>query len=116
MKRIILSLILGAVILGLLPAHAEWGNNVGIQGLKYASIGTATTTTIKSSFCFIHTLTVTGGTAGTITLYGNTGASLPIVASWSSTNAPASYLLDENLASGCTVVTGGATNVNVSYL
>jgi len=116
MKKIFLSLIIGVFILGILPAHADWGNNVGIQGLKWTSIATAGTNVIKSSFCFIHTLTVTGGTAGTITLYANSGASLPTVASWSSTNTPNSYLLDMNISSGCTVTTGGNTNITISYL
>jgi hypothetical protein len=116
MKKILLSLIATAVILGILPAHAEWGNNVGIQGLRYTSITTATTTVIKSAFCFVHTLTVTGGTAGTIILYANNGASQPSVATWSSTNTPNTYVFDVNLASGCTVTTGAATNITVSYL
>jgi hypothetical protein len=119
MNRILLSLIAIGVILGALPAYSEWGNNIGTQGLKYASISTATTTVIKSAFCFIHTLTVTGGTAGVINLYSSSGNPInPFqgVAFWSSTNAPQSYLFDVNLASGCTVTTGAATNITVSYL
>ena len=116
MKKIILLLMIGAGLLWALPSHAEWGNNIGTQGLKYASISTATTTVIKSAFCFIHTLTVTGGTAGTISLYANQAASTPVVAYWSSTNNPNSYLLDINAASGCTVVTSAATDLTISYL
>lgn len=116
MKKIIFYLIIGSLILLIRPAHAEWGNNVGIQGYKWTSISTATTTVIKSSFCFIHTLTVTGGTAGTINLYSAPLASTPGVAVWPSTNTPQTYILDANLASGCTVVTGAATDISVSWL
>ena len=117
MKKIVLSLIACVVILWSLPCRSDWGNNVGIQGMKWTSIATATTTVIKSTACFLHTITVTGGTAGYISVYASgTSVGNNPAFYWPSTNAPQSYLLDSNFASGCTVVTGNATNITVTYL
>lgn len=110
-------LILLITILKIIPAHADWGNNIGFQGMRWTSVGTATTTVIKNSSCYLHLITVTGGSAGTIALYASgTTVGAPLVTTWSSTNSPASYLFDINLTSGCTVVTSANTNLVVAWL
>lgn len=75
---------------------------------------TATTTTIKTGAGVLHSITVEGGTAGTITVYDNTAASGTKLADFSSTNALATYLLDVAFATGLTVVTSAATSLTVS--
>ncbi len=77
-------------------------------------ISTATTTTIKSGAGFIHTLTVNGGTAGTIIVYDNTAASGTIIASFDSTNALATYTFDVTFSVGLTIITSAATKLTVS--
>lgn len=94
-----------------------WEDRVQQQPWKYASISTATTTIVKTGQGILHNILVTGGTAGTISVYNNTIASGDtLVALFSSTNAIASYPFDIAFSSGCTVVTGGATNITVTYL
>lgn len=78
-------------------------------------ISTAATTTIKTGSGFLHGITVQGGTAGTIIVYDNTAASGTILASFDSTAALATYLLDVVFSIGLTVVTSAATKLTVSY-
>ena len=77
-------------------------------------ISTATTTVCKTGAGLLHTITVTGGTAGTIVVYDNTAASGTILASFSSTNALATYTFNVSFSIGLTVVTSAATLVTVS--
>lgn len=118
MRKLILSLASCAIILWTFPSYADWGNNIGTQGLKWASIATATTTVIKNGFTFLGSIIVTGGASGTITVFasGSTVSGVPVVAQYSSTNTPNTYVFNANLASGCTVVTGAATDITVTYL
>ncbi len=113
MKRIFLIMFL---ILGIsFPVFAFQEGTFG-QIWNYKAISTQTTTVVKSGSGILHNLTVTGGTAGTIIVYNDTAASNNIIASFSSTNAPNNYPFDVAFSSGCTVITGGATNITVSYL
>ena len=77
-------------------------------------ISTATTTVCKTGAGLLHTITVTGGTAGTIVVYDNTAASGTILASFSSTNALATYTFNVSFSIGLTVVTSAATLVTIS--
>ena len=77
-------------------------------------ISTATTTVCKTGAGLLNTITVTGGTAGTIVVYDNTAASGTILASFSSTNALATYTFNVSFSIGLTVVTSAATLVTVS--
>lgn len=78
-------------------------------------IGTAGTTTVKSVSGFIHTLTVTGGTAGAITGYDSTaGTSALKLFDFDSTNTPNTYTFDYSFANGLVVVTGSATKLSIS--
>lgn len=117
MKRIVLLLI--GLMFGLnLIAHAQLNGGVGSaeSAYQYNYISTASTTTVKSGPGILHNLMVSGGTAGTIIVYNNTAASGPIISSFDSTNAIANYSFNVVFSSGCTVVTGAATKVTVSYL
>ena len=78
-------------------------------------ISTATTTVVKTGAGLLHTLTVCGGTAGTIVVYDNTAASGTVIASFDSTNALESYTFDCAFATGLTVVTSAATKVSVNW-
>jgi len=77
-------------------------------------ISTATTTVCKTGAGLLNTLTVTGGTAGTIIGYDNTAASGTILFSFDSTNALATYTFNVSFAIGLTVVTAAATKLTVS--
>jgi hypothetical protein len=77
-------------------------------------ISTATTTVCKTGAGLLHTLTVTGGTAGTIIGYDNTAASGTILFSFDSTNALATYTFNVSFAIGLTVVTAAATKCTIS--
>jgi len=81
----------------------------------YNYIATATTTVIKTGAGVLHSITVNGGTGGTIIVYDNTAGSGTIIASFDSTNALASYIFDVAFATGLTIVTGAATKLTVSY-
>ena len=70
--------------------------------MNYTYILTAATTICRSTPGKLHTITVQGGTGGTI------------VFSFDSTNALMSYHFDINLAKGLTIVTGAATKLTVS--
>lgn len=84
------------------------------QRNNYTYIVTATTTVVKTGAGLLHTITVEGGTTGTIIVYDNTAASGTIIASFSTTNAMATYTFDVSFATGCTVVTSAATQLTIS--
>lgn len=85
------------------------------QRFSSSYISTATTTTTKTGVGFLHSVTVQGGTAGTIIIYDNTAASGTILASFDSTNALASYIFDLSFSVGLTIITSAATKLTVSY-
>lgn len=82
---------------------------------SYATISTATTTTVKSGAGFLHRITVTGGTTGTIVVYDNTAASGTKIADFDTTNALASYEFNVSFTTGLTIITGASTKITVSY-
>lgn len=88
------------------------------QRFSYASISTATTTTVKSGAGFLHTLSILGGTAGAITVYDNTaGSGTTICATFTpgSVSTPITLTLNVSFGTGLTIVTGAATVITVSY-
>lgn len=86
-----------------------------LHGNSLSYISSATTTTAKTGAGVLHTITVTGGTAGTIIVYDNTAGSGTVIASFDSTNALATYTFDLAFSTGLTIVTAAATKVTVSY-
>lgn len=86
-----------------------------IENFLPLHISTATTTTVKTGAGLLHSIVVTGGTAGTIIVYNNTAASGTVIASFSSTNALESYLFDCSFSTGLTIITSAATLLTVNY-
>jgi hypothetical protein len=84
-------------------------------GHTYATITTATTTTVKSGAGTLRSIIVTGGTAGTIAITDNTTSGGTSIASFDSTNAIATYTFDAAFSTGLTIVTGAATKITVVY-
>lgn len=84
------------------------------QRNNYTYILTATTTVVKTGSGLLHTITVEGGTTGTITVYDNTAASGTKIADFTTTNSLATYVFDVAFATGCTVVTSAATQLTLS--
>lgn len=85
------------------------------QQMSYQAISTATTTTVKSGSGLLHSIIVTGGTAGTIIVYDNTAGSGTVIASFDSTNALETYVFNAKFTTGLTIVTGAATKLTAIY-
>lgn len=85
------------------------------QRMSYFYISTATTNVVKATAGFLHTITVTGGTTGTIIVYDNASTSGTIIASFTTTNALQTYTFDVAFGNGCTIITSAATQLTVSY-
>lgn len=88
------------------------------QRFSYATIKTATTTTIKAGAGFVHSISIIGGTLGAIAVYDNTAASgTEIIPSFTPTaTLPCpTIILDESFSTGLTIITSAATIINVSY-
>lgn len=79
-------------------------------------ISTAATTVIRSVAGTLVSITVTGGTAGTIKIYDNassaTASDLKI--DFDSTNALGTYTFDGDFKNGIVIVTSAATKLTVS--
>ncbi len=88
----------------------------GMPVCDMVHISTATTTVLKSGSGYLRSITVTGGTAGTIIVYDNTAASGTILASFGSTNALATYTFEGEFDTGLTIVTSAATLLSVSFI
>lgn len=80
-----------------------------------AYIATGTTTTIATGAGLLHTVTVQGGTTGTIIIYDGPAAGGLIIASFDTTNTAATYTFDVGFSIGLVVVTSAATKLTVSY-
>lgn len=78
-------------------------------------ISTGTTTTVATGSGLLHTITVQGGTTGTIIIYDGPAANNLIIASFDTTNTPATYTFDVEFSVGLVVVTSAATKLTVSY-
>jgi hypothetical protein len=82
---------------------------------SYLYVVTAATTQVKTGAGTLHTITVQGGTAGTIIAYDNTTASGTIIASFDSTAYPQTYLFDLSFATGLCIITAANTKYTVTY-
>ena len=82
---------------------------------KSTYISTAATTIVRSKPGKLHTVTVQGGTTGTIIGYDSLAlAAGNIVFSFDSTNALQTYTFDVDLNLGLVVVTAAATKLTIS--
>lgn len=80
------------------------------------SISTGVTTLVATGTCTLHTITVTGGTTGTIKVYDALTATGTAKIDFDTTNALATYTFDIAFATGMTIVTSAATKLTVSWL
>ena len=80
-----------------------------------AYISTQTTTQVVTGPATLHTITVTGGAAGTIIVYDAASGTTGTVISFDSTNAIATYTFDIAFGNGIRIATGAATKLTVSY-
>jgi hypothetical protein len=104
-----------ALWLALLPGIAAAQQPLSFQ---YQNITTQTTTVIKSSTGYLHTVCInTPAATGTVTMYDNTAASgtkLGTITSFAS--APACFTYDVAFWTGLTIVTAVASpDVTVSF-
>jgi hypothetical protein len=87
------------------------------ENYSSAYIGTATTTVIKPSAGFLHTLTLGETAAGAITIYDNaTAASGTIIAAFKASIAEQTFTIDAAFKNGCTIITAGASKLTVSFI
>lgn len=87
---------------------------VVLAGSK-AYISTGTTTLIATGSGILHTITVQGGSTGTIIVYDGLAVTTNIIASFDSTNAINTYHFDVEFSVGLTIVTSAATKLTVSF-
>jgi len=88
------------------------------RAYRNTPIKTATTTTVKSGAGVLRSITILGGTAGAITVYDNTaGSGTEICPQFTPGNVtvPVTLTFDTVFAVGCTIVTGAATVLSVSW-
>lgn len=83
-------------------------------GNSYATISTATTTTIKSGSGVLHDMRVVGGTIGSIIAYDNTAGSGTTIVPATVTSV-GSLVRDVAFGTGLTVVTSTPIVITVSY-
>ena len=90
---------------------------------NYAYIASATTTTVKPTNGYLHTVTINGGVAGAVTLYdiaggGCTGTpasgKFATIETIGATN-PVTLIYDLATKNGICVVTAAATDLTVSF-
>jgi hypothetical protein len=85
------------------------------EALKTQYISTATTTTVKSGAGVLKSITLGETAAGSITIYDNTAGSGTVIAVLKASIAEQTYTFDVAFATGLTIVTAGASKLQVSY-
>lgn len=85
------------------------------EAYKTAYINTATTTTVKSGTGVLRSITLGETAAGPITIYDNTAASGTIIAVLKASIAEQTFMFDVAFSTGLTIVTAGASKLQVSY-
>lgn len=85
---------------------------------KYSTayISTATTTTVKSGAGVLHSITIGETAAGAITIYNNTAGSGTVLLVLKASIAEQTFIFDIDFGTGLTIVTAGASKLQVSYL
>ena len=71
----------------------------------YALADTVSSVVVKTGRGYLHALTVTGGTAGTVVLRDDSSGSGTIIADFASTNAVETYVFDIEFLDGLQVIT-----------
>lgn len=121
MKRIA---ILSLAIIALVALRSHVGaQGVPASNAAYKYIATATTSIVKASPGYLHTVTINGGTAGVVTLYdiGSAGCTgtpasgkFATIETIGATN-PVTLIYDLQTQNGICVLTAAATDLTVSY-
>jgi hypothetical protein len=85
------------------------------QRYDYRHIATATTTAVKASPGFLHSLTVNTTAAGAITIYDSLAASGDVIAILKASIGENTFTFNVNCDIGITVVTAAASDITVSF-
>lgn len=83
---------------------------------QYEYVGTAATTVVNAGPTFLHSITVTGTQASTITVYDHASGSGTVVALLKASIVEATYTFDVMCAIGLTIITAGESKFTVSYI
>lgn len=83
---------------------------------NYATVSTATTTTVLSGSGIIGRVYVAGGTMGNVTIYDNTAASGTTVLPTTTVVQGQELLRDVVVGTGFTIVTSAATILTIAYI
>jgi hypothetical protein len=111
------------LMLGLIAGPALKAQGPPAANGNYKYIATATTTNVKPTSGYLHTVTINGGTAGVVTLYDIAAAgctSTPASGKFATietigTTNPVTLLYDLATVNGICVVTAAATDLTVSF-
>lgn len=82
---------------------------------SYNHISSGTTTTVKASAGFLHSITVNTTAAGTITIYDNTTNSGTVIGILKASVVERTFVYDISMTTGITIVTAAASDLTVSY-
>lgn len=85
------------------------------EAYKTSYISTATTTTVKSGAGVLRSITLGETAAGAITIYDNTAGSGTVIAVLKASVAEQTFNFDVAFATGLTIVTAGASKLQVSF-
>lgn len=85
------------------------------EAYKTSYISTATTTTLKSGAGVLRSITLGETAAGAITIYDNTAGSGTVIAVLKASVAEQTFNFDVAFATGLTIVTAGASKLQVSF-
>lgn len=85
------------------------------EAYNTAYISTATTTTLKSGTGVLASITVGETAAGAITVYDNTAGSGTVIAVLKASVAEQTFNFNVAFGTGLTIVTAGASKIQVSY-
>ena len=79
-------------------------------------ISTATTTTVSSGPCVLHSIVLGETAAGAITIYDNTAGSGTIIGVLKASIVEGTYTFNRQCTTGLTLVTAGASKLTVNYV
>lgn len=85
------------------------------ERFSYQAITTAATTTVKSGSGFLHAITITGGVAGTISIWDNTAGSGTSIGFIDVGYSYDRFPMNVSFATGLTIVTSQAIKLTISY-
>lgn len=111
-KMILLAIIM-VIALGR-STQVVHGQGFAGSGYGYTYIHTATSTQVSTIGQILHTITINGGTGGTVTLYDNSSCATTPIGVIASTTAPVTLVYDLQLKTGLCITTAAATDLTVT--